>query len=224
MPPKFERMEREEVMAKVAVMNRRGYSQWDIAREVNVTQGQVSMYLATIKKRYVETQVWSRAEEVEQEVDRLKFIMKEAFDAWDASKEDKCKIIDESVTSDFGEKIKLGKVKEKQTGNSQYLAIILDCIKQIRELKGLDAPKKIEATVQTLDWTPLVSAATTKPRDEVEEAIAQAGIGYKNSNGEQDADHSPSGQKKIEQPGEICKRSIELDGEPEGSEEVSDDS
>lgn len=91
----------EELLAEVARLDRRGYGQHAIARElrergiVSVTQPMICQYLKRIRARYEEAQVINRAAYVSQLVENYRDIMQEAWSAWERSKSDR-----ESVTTE----------------------------------------------------------------------------------------------------------------------------
>lgn len=221
--PKFTPTEREEVMHKVALLDKKGWIQADIAREVGVDQSQVSWYLKNIRKRYIDSTNWSKDQEIAGILIKLQNVMTEAYNAWDQSKEDKQKIINEEITSSNAigafTRNKVAEEKERQTGQPSYLSIILDCIKQIRQIKGLDAPTKVNATVNNINWDLMSKEDTRSKADNVEQLINNALI----VDAVESNDSNESLSKQIEE-GDSSNGNItdgedagyEVNGEPEG--------
>lgn len=155
----FAETEREEVLLEVARLDRRGYSQYRIAKAIGVSQPQVCMYLEKIKKRYEKEILAERAAKVNEVYHTYRDIMAEAWDALEKSKEDRK--MRKREDSAFGEIAGWKEVEtvENRLADAGYLNVIGNCVKGVRELFGLDEPKKTESdnrhTVATIDWDSL---------------------------------------------------------------------
>lgn len=157
--PTFTDAEREEVLLEVARLDRRGYSQYRIAKLIGVSQPMVHQYLQKIKKRYEEETLAERAAKVNEVYHTYRDIMAEAWDGYEKSKEDrKQRKREDSV---FGETsgYKESETVEGRLADVGYLRVVQECVSGIRDLYGLDAPKKVETdnrhTVAPIDWDSL---------------------------------------------------------------------
>lgn len=173
--PKFKTpTDKEEVLATVAKLNRRGYSQYAIADQVGVNQSTVSYYLKEIRQRYTQSIVNERKELVAEKLEQVREVITEAWEAWVRSKKDREKVTEEETSSNGYIKTKTGASREGQFGEVAYLNTVLRCIQAERELLGLDAPKTVTATVQTLDWNQLVKGLPVGQHpDEIEQTISR---------------------------------------------------
>lgn len=149
----------EEVKARVAKLDRMGWTQVEIARDVKVTQGMVSQYLKAVRE---ETRARVRAgqeDRINELLATYADIRAEAWREWERSRTDATAVTKE-VMKPAGRAPKGKDGKPARTirgyqkrveelrgrlGGGNYLAIILDTIKEERDLLGLDAPKKVES-------------------------------------------------------------------------------
>lgn len=137
--------EREESLAVIAKLDRRGYSQPQISKVVGVSQQQVCNDLKQIRKRYRDSQVDERIAKVEDAVARLEAVIQEAWEAWDRSKEDAVKEVTEELPGEpapNGEgsvKVagKMTKTVEGRLPHEKYLVIIKDAEVEICKLREL---------------------------------------------------------------------------------------
>lgn len=150
---------------------------------LNVTVGQVQVgnYIASIRQEYRDSKLMNRNEVVVQELKVLMDVRAESIAAWDRSKRNAKKIVTKRVpprkclkckgTGNAGVKGKcpvcLGKKKiqfppettktvEGRTPASEYMALILQTNRAIRELLGLDEAIKLDVTTATLDLNALI--------------------------------------------------------------------
>jgi len=125
----------------------RGKTQVQIAqmlakeRPYTLSQQQISADVAKLRKMWNAEAVAIRTEAVADELMRLKALENEAWTAWEKSKQDKTTKTAEQA------KVKSGKRQritiESQNADSAPLRVILEIIKQRRQLLGLDAPKEM---------------------------------------------------------------------------------
>jgi len=87
--------EREERRALIAILDRRGYSNKQIANKVGVSLTQVVYDLAKINKRYIESQIKERELLIAYKIQQYKDIRKEAWEAWELSKQSHVKSVKE---------------------------------------------------------------------------------------------------------------------------------
>lgn len=129
--PKFTPTEHEAVLEKVAELDRHGYSQWEIAIEIKVSQPMVCQYLAKIRERCkARTQdiVMGR---IQDRLDELADIRREAWKAWTKSWENEQETIiekgrivrpggtDQSTTGGVGGKNGKGRNDRKNNGQTR---------------------------------------------------------------------------------------------------------
>lgn len=173
---------REAYLQRIAKLDRRGYSQFEIAEEVGVSQPLVSKDLKLIRTRYVEDQKKAREEYVAEKLSMYAEIRKEAWAAYDRSKKVAVKEVEEFITTNEENvdgsytssevRIKRIKTREGRLPANQYLTTIIQTLEAERELLGLDAPKKVDANVGVFDWAAMAKALET-PSISVEEELAK---------------------------------------------------
>jgi transcriptional regulator with XRE-family HTH domain len=143
--------QREADKAEVERLDRRGYSQRQIAERLGVAPSQVCYDLKLLRKRYQDTQLAERSAAVAEKLEQYREVRREAWEAWDRSKDNKEKEIKEKISNlaqqaEAGavEKLKAVITTEGRLPGNEYLRTILETLQDERELLGLDAPKKQE--------------------------------------------------------------------------------
>jgi hypothetical protein len=118
-----------------------------IAQELGVHKSQITRDLKHIRRQWQETRLEDLNTLKDEELARLAKIQHDAWLAWERSCKD-AETMEVTGTSQGGkgEPAKVKKVTKGQAGDSRYLAIILDCVKQRCRLLGLEAPKKLDHT------------------------------------------------------------------------------
>jgi predicted transcriptional regulator len=152
--PKRSKTEREEALAETARLDRRGYSQRQIARVLGVDHSQVCYDLKVIRRRYQDTQLGERAALVAEKVEQYRELRAEAWAAWERSKEDATKRVEENTEKPgFGEdgdplpgRRKVTETAERRLPGAEYARVILETCEAERKLLGLDAPVKAEVS------------------------------------------------------------------------------
>lgn len=166
--------QRDVRLRKISELHLKGYSVYEIAAEVGMCCQTINNDLKTIRQRYNEQMIVNRGELVSEQVQQYRLVMQEAWKAWSQSKLDKEK---EQVTSTqvaTFEQTKNQLTREGQTGNAQYLSVVVQCMRGIQDLLGLDAPKKAIVGTATLNWDQLLAGLDGAVDDEVEKSIAEA--------------------------------------------------
>ena len=128
---------REQHYQRMAEMRLRRYSQDRIAKELGITQAQVSIDLKELRKRWKTKQAADTEELIAEQVETLEMLFTEAIDAWQHSRTPKDLITHESGLTPKGVIDKTIIRKDLGAGNSAFLqqaAIILD---KISALKGI---------------------------------------------------------------------------------------
>jgi predicted transcriptional regulator len=144
--------QREADAAEVERLDRRGYSQREIASRIGVAPSQVCYDLKLLRKRYRDAQLSERSAAVAEKLAQYRDIRREAWEAWERSKDNKEKEITEKVSSLGAQEAAAAKIEklkaiittEGRLPGNEYLRTILETLQNERELQGLDAPKKQE--------------------------------------------------------------------------------
>lgn len=160
--PKRNSLERERDLEAVKNLYLRGMYQADIARQLGVTQQQVSYDLKIIQTRWAEKTAIDFDLEKQKELSRIDTVEREYWEAWERSKGEKVKARQETNGRDKSGKPMVSKAvseKEQMIGNPQFLQGVQWCITERCKLLGLVAPAKLDANVN--------SKATLENRGEV---------------------------------------------------------
>jgi predicted transcriptional regulator len=161
-PPKHKsKIAREEHLEEVARLDRRGYSTYDIARKLGVTQGQVSYDIKKIRDRYAKMATEHYAAKVAQKRVEYREVRKEAWEAWERSKEDARRRVEETGTGGSGSTWeKTAETTEGRLPDNSYLKTIVDTLKAECDLEGLNKPLRIKGEVSVIDWNRLFEQAS----------------------------------------------------------------
>lgn len=138
---------KEEVRRLLA----RRYTQVQIAEHLGISQPAVSKWKKKIEEDARAAAV-DRAAEIQRIIETLDDLEREAWEAWEKSKEPGVIEKSESGTGAKGLIDKDITTTKHQIGDTAYLAQVQDAIKQRRAILGLDAPTKNTGTV--LNVTP----------------------------------------------------------------------
>lgn len=137
------RIEEAERQAKVLRLFEEGLPAEEIAKRLELRRNQVEKDIqARIEK-------WRKASRekvntyISREEERIARIWQEAFAAWHRSCEDAVTVTKEVVD---GEKEKTTVRRTGQVGDAQFLRVMQQCIKDLRDMLGLDQPKRTEVT------------------------------------------------------------------------------
>lgn len=166
--------EREELTLKIARMDRQGYNQYEIGEAVGLSQPRVSSYLKEIRERYNRSIIQEREALVKESESTYRDIMREAWLAWEKSKRDARKHVDEEMTPVSAGKGRGGKGYNKSVDTVEgripavgFLNVIRECRDAIDDLYGLKAPKKVDARVAVLDWDAVLGEVGSGPVEDV---------------------------------------------------------
>lgn len=178
--PKFTPTQRVEVDQRIAELDRAGFNQYEIARDVKLTQPMVSGRLKKIREGYNTSILAERRAYVIEKLALLADIRKRAIIACEKSGEDLRRVLREELESVSGKGgyTKRAETTEARTPAAEYMRIVLDTIKQEREMLGLDEAVKIdlqgEVSVNVFDWNALVGRAATGDDPVIAERTARA--------------------------------------------------
>ncbi len=141
--------EREEALIVVARMFRQGYTHNEIAKVCEVSRPQVIYDLKTLHKRWSERTTLDLDVIKRGELEKLDLLEREAWQAWEASKQDDVTKTDEYRTGDTDTK-KNGalsrEVRRGQVGDPRFLERVQAAQTARAKLLGLDSPVKLAAT------------------------------------------------------------------------------
>jgi hypothetical protein len=139
---KFRIAERRKTVASLYL---RGKFQSEISKEVNVDRCTVSRDLQVIEEEWLKSGVMDLNAAKARELAKLDEIERQAWDAWEKSRKDS-ETMEVTGTAQGGKSIpdKVKKITHRRDGDPKYLDIVLNCVRQRRDILGLDAPKKLE--------------------------------------------------------------------------------
>lgn len=193
---KFSIVEREEVYQRVTRMYLEGVRNQDIAKDIGVSIPQVTYYIKRLKKEFAARRPDPIAVMIEERRDQIKSIRVEAWRAYRLSIADKQRETTEAWETDDKDdedakksiaKLKRIITKEGRLPANEYLQTMIQTLKMESELDGLEAPKKVDATitiwdalakgeaVQVADLDGEIERQLCLPAPPVEEAPAEVG-------------------------------------------------
>ena len=157
------RHNRDTVLARRADVARlfpQGVRQDVLARKHNVTQQQIALDVKVIRRMHFESIRAGGEKMQEQKVEQivqLEAVKSEAWRGWRKSRRDAERRQAKKVSTPDGDRTETSKVEEGQSGDPRFLHTILECESAIREMHGLNAPKKIAPTTPEGDPLPIVT-------------------------------------------------------------------
>jgi hypothetical protein len=197
--PKRTYLEREDHYALIAKLDRRGYTQCAIAEKLGLSPSQVSLDVKEMRRRYYGVQMAQTGEMIREKLAQYREVRKEAWEAYDRSKEDHVTRRQELVpipheegedeggkgregSTSYKESMRRLKViitREGRLPENRYLQTILDTLKAEEELCGL-IPKDPapNVNVQVINWDAFHLAPEKRDidSDPVEEEIRRAAL------------------------------------------------
>lgn len=139
--------------AEMVTLVRRGWSQGMLAEKFGVSQPIISVELKAIYRKFAVRQDEDTEALINMKLDELAEVKREAWMAWERSKEDIQRETEEETKSAVrGLSSKVAKMREGRLPAAQYLSIICDCIKQERELKALNPAKEVTIKGHLAVW------------------------------------------------------------------------
>jgi hypothetical protein len=143
-PTKPEALKVLERRKRVAAEFVCGVAHWEMAREEGVDAAQISRDLAWIRKQYTDSCGDCAETKLVAEVAKLNEVEREAWKAWESSKQDAELRHAKIVRAGDVERSEASKREESQVGDARFLAEIRACIRQRCELFGLLAVQQHE--------------------------------------------------------------------------------
>lgn len=129
---------------RVYTLSSEGKTIDEIAEETGRTVTKVGLLLAFCDEKKMCWLAEYAAGERDQQVKRLEEVMHEAGVAWLKSQQDEVTV---KKTVENG-KVKRERVRKPQVGNPAYLAEMRAAMRDIREIRGLNAPVKVDMDVE----------------------------------------------------------------------------
>lgn len=144
--PKRTPFQREQDLERISTLYLKGTTQADIAKELDVTQQQISYDLATIQRRWRESSLVDINEAKQRELERIDVLEREYWQAWESSKGEQQR----STASKSGDQSRAQIVKYESAGDPRFLAGVQWCVEQRAKILGLHAAIKSELKVDDL--------------------------------------------------------------------------
>lgn len=147
---------------KVSKLYRRGWNQYDIAAELEVTQSTISVDLKALRQQWQEkadTNFAAKQFETLAKIDHMEFV---AWEDYEASKAERT----ETQTSTDGTRKAARQKKVQRDGNVEYLRVVQWCIEQRCKILGI-----YEATKIQLDWRRAAEEQGLNAGDLFEQAV-----------------------------------------------------
>ena len=172
--PKRTRGQRERDLILVSEMYLRGETQANIAVAVsanyegfNLSQQQMGYDIKKLHGRWIQTQLINIDAAKARELARVDKIEREAWDAWERSKEDAETVTTKGKgTKDVPAQMEKTVQLKGQVGDGTFLRIVQWCVEQRCKILGLDAPRQMELGGKDGDMI-LVSIGGISLRDDV---------------------------------------------------------
>jgi hypothetical protein len=170
--PKRHPKARELDKPTIVSLMRRGWTQQMIGEHLGLDQSTISYEWRKIRAQMAAQLEGDTKEIIGATLEELAEVKRESWYGWDRSKRRGKKKTVEVSSSGNSEREKESTTVEARTGDPRFLQAILNCIQSERELRGIDAPKKQDARVLTLNWDELVKQLPAEVVDDIEARIA----------------------------------------------------
>jgi hypothetical protein len=143
-------IERESDLLKIARFYFEGKTQADIAKELNITQQQISYDLKTLQTRWTEGAKALIDEVKGRELAKLDNLEREYWSEWlESKKEFRGTTAERTRGKNYGTKVQIK--KERRVGDPRFLDGVRSCIERRCKLLGLDAPARTEGKFEVVD-------------------------------------------------------------------------
>jgi DNA-binding transcriptional ArsR family regulator len=187
--PRRTKTEREADRAEAARLDRKGYTVTEIARIIGVSKQQISYDLKRLRRQYLKAALVERAAKVQEKLEELRDIRREAWEAWEQSKGALTDEMAEEIMqkllqmADNSGSLRIAFARGKLQGlrievayKPQYecLRILLSCVEAERELLGLDSAKTTAVAQANLDWNALLRDVQNHKPKRIESLIVDA--------------------------------------------------
>ena len=136
--PKRSSLERVDHKRSIARLYKTGWGQMEIARELGISQSQVSRDMAALRKEWLESALVDVDESRAKELAKLDHLESEYWRAWERSQEEAETFTDADKARGGGYTYKI----ERRDGNPAFLSGVMDCIRKRCDILGVGAPKE----------------------------------------------------------------------------------
>jgi hypothetical protein len=151
--PKHKRSpaERQRDLETISELTLQGVKQSVIAERLGISQQQISYDLREVKKRWQAASTLSYDDYVAQELETLKLVQREGWEAWKRSQQPR-KNSSAAVRERSGEAFSEKEAKEEsRDGNPRFLDTVLFAMERRAKLIGLDKPSRAVVTNTNYD-------------------------------------------------------------------------
>ena len=140
-----QRQHKEASLTEAAQLAQQGFSYAEIAKRFAVSKSTIANWLRELGRAHAAGNPESTVKWIAEITDRYEKIYREAIGAWHRSQAEKqVRMVEESGGGNGGTKKRKSIRSEGRTGDAAYLGKAMDALKAIREIKGLDAPRRTE--------------------------------------------------------------------------------
>jgi hypothetical protein len=138
--------EREAQLPEIERLHNAGFSLREIGARFDVSARVVRRDLATIAERYLDADFSDRVAGVNRTIAAIRIARREAWEAWQRSKEDQVRHVEEKV----GGTIRTRTITESRLPKHEHLLTILRTLQEEAMLRGLYAPMQNVSTYPQL--------------------------------------------------------------------------
>lgn len=158
----------------------RGWTMEEAAAKLKITKEQVQGDYQEVMKDLVRERTTNAEALRQMKLREYAQVKKEAWEAWERSKEDWHRRIVEETQSEGSNSLGYTNYKTVDTTeghlpSNEYLKTVVSCLNAERALQGIDPPKKLNVSGTIVSWDVLVDQLpSNSERDEIEDAIMGA--------------------------------------------------
>jgi predicted transcriptional regulator len=167
-------LKRERDLLAIARLSRRGFNLQEMADELGISPGTVSADLVRLRQRYKKDADEEHRVLIAEKRAQYREVRKEAWEQWERSKEDaRRKVVETAVNPDGTPgRTRTILTTEGRLADTAYLRTIIETLRDESALDGLNAPKKVDANVNVMNWDALFVQVEDGQVDDVEKQLA----------------------------------------------------
>lgn len=163
-----------DMLATVATLNRRGYTQADIAKEVNLSQGQISYYLKQMRQVYLDTATEETKLYLEEKIEQFREIRLEAWREWERSKLPATRELERNTQRSYMTE----QERIERLGDHRYLQVVFECLKEEMKIRGIvtgngDGTGEGKGAYKPIDWAEFMQPTPDHVESRLRELEAQ---------------------------------------------------
>jgi AcrR family transcriptional regulator len=165
---------RERDLLAVARMSRRGFTLHEMAQELGVSPSTITLDLRRLRARYQKEAGEEHQVLVAEKRAQYREVRKEAWEQWERSKQNaRRKVVEASVNADGTPgRQRTTLTTEGRLADTAYLRTIIETLRDESALDGLNAPRKVDANVNVMNWDALFVQVEDGQVDDVEKQLA----------------------------------------------------